>query len=84
MTSLLGALGKDRGGRPRWKAPAVIAVVAVIAAACASSQTELPAIEKDNRQLMSKDQQKQMVSTMGKKADDEAAAARQQIEGRKQ
>ncbi len=79
-----GAFRNGRRGRSRRVAWAVIALIAIVASACAGSQTELPALEKDSRQLLSKDQQKQTITSMGKKADDEAAAARQQIEGRRQ
>lgn len=74
---------QPRGRRGRVAPLAVMAAMAVLASACAGSQTELPALEKDNRQLLSKDQQKQTITSMGKKADDEAAAAKQQIEGRR-
>lgn len=60
-----------------------LALVGALASGCASSQTELPALEKDKRQLLSKDEQNRAVTTLGQKADADAAAAKQQIEGKR-
>lgn len=67
----------------RWLAPlSLMALVAVLASGCAASRTELPSLEKDKRQLLSTEEQKKAIATISKKADADAAAAKQQIEGK--
>lgn len=57
-------------------------LLAVLAQSCAASKTELPSLENEKRRLLTKEDQKQAVSTLGKKLEAETAAAKKQIESK--
>ncbi len=76
-----------RPERSVWLSAACVAatVSVLVSGGCASqaSKVELPSLEKDKRQLMTKDEQKNAASALGKKMDAEAAAAKAKIEAAK-
>lgn len=81
VADLRGAAKPHRLAR-RWLGRAtMIAVATIVAAGCTSgNKTELPSLEKDQRKMLSKEEQKKAITTMGQKADADAAAARQDAE----
>lgn len=56
-----------------------VLLLGIVAGGCVSNTTELPSLQRDQRLLLTKEEQKQAISSLGQNMDTETAAAKQEI-----